>query len=120
VADAYLGAGKLDDAILLARSADDAHRPLLLQHAVRKLLAEGKLEEARRLALTLPPSQQAQCLCLVATEQVKNKKTDGLADWIDAVPTAEVRADVNLAVALAVSGKRNHDFEGATRVPRAR
>jgi hypothetical protein len=44
---------------------------------------------------------------------VKQHQTDGLAKWIDKVPTARERAAIDLGVASALSGRRNHDLERA-------
>ncbi len=111
VAAAYARAGHLDDAIAFLPKIGGSPVVEARRVVAHALTVQGRFDVARKVVRGLEPRERARSLCFIATQQVKQNKTDGLADWIDKVPTAAERAVIDLAVAKAISGRPNRWFD---------
>jgi hypothetical protein len=103
----FIDGGFYDDALAMAAQDDPKETEPVYSAAARGLAAAGRFDDARKAAAHLINPHKLEALYAIAKAQARSGQTDGLAAWIDALPSPIDRVVLNLAVANAITGRSN-------------
>jgi hypothetical protein len=108
---AFVRAGRFDDAVHVARLDPSAGSWRTPSRVAFEMARSGRFVDARAVAGTIEETHRPPVWSCIARQQVQQRQTDGLSDWVAALPTPQARAAVCLGIAFQISGRHNHLLE---------